>query len=254
MTETIRIGICDDEEFFREELDKLVSVYANETEQDFFIHTYSKAEDVANDILEKGEVYELLFLDVEMDGMTGMEAAQKLRKAGYKGVICFVSSKCHYAFDAFGVEAIGYVHKPAKYLDVKSIIKKAIAQIHYQRDEEEAQKRYIEIVTQNEKATVDLHNVLYMEKRRNQCVIHMEDSEIVCYETLKSLYERIDKTKFSFTHQGFIVNFDKIKEVKKDTVCFGAGREIPVSRRYQGELRERHMNKIRRLHQERSKN
>ena len=52
----------------------------------------------------------------------------------------------------------------------------------------------------------------------------------------------------------FIVNFDKIKEVKKDTVCFGAGREIPVSRRYQGELRERHMNKIRRLHQECSKN
>lgn len=42
--ETIRIGICDDEDFFREELDKLVSVYANEAEHDFDIHTYSKAE------------------------------------------------------------------------------------------------------------------------------------------------------------------------------------------------------------------
>ena len=100
---------------------------------------------------------------------------------------------------------------------------------------------------------LDLQQVLYVEKSRNQCVIHMEESEVVCYETLKKLYERLDKSKFYFTHQGFIVNFDKIKEVKKDTVCFGAGREIPVSRRYQSELRERHMDKIRRLHRERSK-
>lgn len=252
--ETIRIGICDDEDFFREELDKLVSVYANEAEHDFDIHTYSKAEDVTTDILEKNEEYHILFLDVEMDGMTGMEAAQKLRRDGYKGVICFVTSKDRYAFDAFGVEAIGYVKKPAKYQDVKRMVQKALVQIYYQRDEEEAKKRYLEITTQNEKVMLDLHQVLYVEKRRNQCVIHMESSEIVCYETLKKLYERLDKTKFSFTHQGFIVNFDKIKEVKKDTVCFGAGREIPVSRRYQAELRERHMNKIYRIRQERSKN
>ncbi|MBP3678255.1 MAG: response regulator transcription factor [Agathobacter sp.] len=252
--ETIRIGICDDEDFFREELEKLVSVYGNDAEHDFDIHTYSKAEDVATDILEKNEEYHILFLDVEMDGMTGMEVAQKLRREGYKGVICFVSSKDRYAFDAFGVDAIGYVKKPAKYQDVKRIVQKALVQIYYQRDEEEAKKRYLEITTQNEKTMLDLQQVLYVEKRRNQCVIHMEESEIVCYETLKKLYERLDKTKFSFTHQGFIVNFDKIKEVKKDTVCFGAGREIPVSRRYQAELRERHINKIYRIRKERSKN
>lgn len=252
--ETIKIAICDDEDFFREEMEKLVSVYGNDAEHDFDIHTYSKAEDVATDILEKNEQYHILFLDVEMDGMTGMEAAQKLRREGYKGVICFVTSQDRYAFDAFGVEAIGYVKKPAKYQDVKRLVQKALIQIYYQRDEEEAKKRYLEITTQNEKVMLDLQQVLYVEKRRNQCVIHMEDSEIVCYETLKKLYERLDKSKFSFTHQGFIVNFDKIKEVKKDTVCFGAGREIPVSRRYQAELRERHMDKIRRLHRERSKN
>ena len=252
--EAIRIGICDDEDFFCEELVKLVSVYGNDAEYDFDIHTYSRSEDVATDILEKNVEYHILFLDVEMDGMTGMEAAQKFRREGYKGVICFVSSQDRYAFDAFGVEAIGYVKKPAKYQDVKRLIQKALIQIYYQRDEEEAKKRYLEITTQNEKTMLDLHQVLYVEKRRNQCVIHMEESEVVCYETLKKLYERLDKSKFSFTHQGFIVNFDKIKEVKKDTVCFGAGREIPVSRRYQSELRERHMDKIRRLHRERSNN
>lgn len=131
-----------------------------------------------------------------MDGMTGMEAAQKLRREGYKGVICFVSSQDRYAFDAFGVEAIGYVKKPAKYQDVKRLIQKALIQIYYQRDEEEAKKRYLEITTQNEKTMLDLQQILYVEKRRNQCVIHMEESEVVCYETLKKLYERLDKYEF----------------------------------------------------------
>lgn len=252
--ETIRIGICDDETFFREELDKLVSVYANEAEQDLEIRTYAYAKDLAKDILEGNENYHMLFLDVEMDGMSGMDAAKKLREEGYEGVICFVTGKDQYALDAFSVEAIGYLQKPAKYQDVKRMVQKALVQIYYQRDEEEAKKRYLEIVTQNEKVMIDIRQILYVEKRRNQCVIHLEDSEIVCYETLKSLFERLDKQNFCFTHQGFIVNFDKIKEVKKDIVCLGAGREIPVSRRYQNELRERHMNKIYRLRQDRSNN
>ncbi len=240
----IRIGICDDETYFRDEMEKLVSVYANEIEQSIEMHTFDSAEALMKDISEEEREYHVLFLDVEMEGMSGMDAAQKLRKEGYKGIICFVTSKEHYAYAAFGVEAIGYVRKPAKYLDIKQIMKKALMMLDLQRDEEEAQKRYIEITTQSEKVMLDLQQVIYIEKRRNQCVVHMEESEIVCYETLKNLYERLDKSKFCFTHQGFIANFDKIMEVKKDIICFGKGREIPVSRRYQTELRERHMNKI----------
>ena len=251
---SIRIGICDDELFFREEMEKLVSVYANEAEQNFEIQSYAQAEELAGEILEKKVMYHMLFLDVEMDGMTGMDAAKKLRENGYEGVICFVTGKNQYALDAFSVDAIGYLQKPAKYQDVKRMIQKALVQIFYQWDEEEAKKRYLEITTQNEKAMVDIRQILYVEKRRNQCVIHLEDAEIVCYETLKNLYEKLDKRNFCFTHQGFIVNFDKIKEVKKDIVCLGAGREVPVSRRYQNELRERHMNKIYRLRQEREQN
>ena len=250
--ELIRIGICDDETYFRDEMEKLVSVYANEAENNVDIRTFANAEGLVEDILDGGTEYHVLFLDVEMEGMTGMVAAKKLRAEGYKGIICFVTSKIAYAYDAFGVDAIGYVSKPAKYQDVKKTMKKAVIILDMQNDEEEAKKRYIEITTQNAKVMLDLQQVIYVEKRRNQCVIHMEESEIVCYETLKNLFERLDKSKFTFTHQGFIVNFDKIKEVKKDTVCFGAGREIPVSRRYQGELRERHMNKIQRLHKDRS--
>lgn len=250
----IYVGICEDEKFFREEMEKMVSVYANESESDIEIGCYEAATHLVKDVRDNQKVYDLLFLDVEMERMSGMELAKMLRQDGYEGVICFVTSKDQYALDAFSVEAIGYIKKPAKYQEVKRIIQKATVQILYQRDAEEAKKRYIEITTQNEKVVVDTQQVLYVEKRRNQCVFHLEETEIVCYETLKNIYERLDKQKFYYAHQGFIVNFDKIKEVKKDIVCFGAGREIPVSRRYQNELRQLHLDKIYRLRQERSSN
>lgn len=74
--------------------------------------------------------------------------------------------------------------------------------------------------------------------------------EIVCYETLKSLFQRMDQTRFCYTHQGFIVNFDKIKEVGQNVIYLGEGREIPVSRRYQKALEDRHMDMIYRLRDE----
>lgn len=250
--QTVKVAICDDEEFFRDELEKLVSVYANEGEHELEIHTYPNAASLVADITEKGVTYQLLFLDVEMPEMSGMDAAKKLRGEGYKGEICFVTGFQGYALDAFSVSAVGYICKPAKYVDVKYIIEKALVQIYYQWDAQEAKKRYLEIRTQRENKTIDTRQILYAEKRRNQCVIHMETGEVVCYDSLKNLFPNLDQSRFCYAHQGYVVNFDKIKEVKKDVICFGEGREIPVSRKYQSKLRERHMDKINRLRQERA--
>lgn len=248
---TVKIAICDDEAFFREDMEKMVSVYANESEQELEISTYETGEDLLSDMLSGNVEYHFLFLDVEMPGMSGMDVSQKLRTAGYTGMICFVTGYGGYALDAFAVEAVGYVQKPAKYVEIKRLIQRALIQIYYQWDVEEAKKRYLEVCARKENMMIDTQQVLYVEKRRNQCVIHMEEGEVVCYDTLKNLFAKLDQNRFCFAHQGYIVNFDKIREVKHESVCFGEGREVPVSRKYQSRLRERHMNKINRLRQDR---
>lgn len=246
----VNVAICDDEEYFFKELEKFVSVYANEEGCELVIDTYQNPERLVEEIASGEKEYQLIFLDVEMPEMSGVEVAKKLRKEGFQDVICFVTGFEGYALDAFSVEAIGYICKPAKYAEVKKVIQKALIQIYYNRDAEEAKKRYLEVCTQRDVTLVDTQKIVYLEKRRNQCVIHMEAGEVVCYETLKHLFAKLNQQKFCYCHQGFIVNFDKIKEVKKEIICFGEGREVPVSRRYQSELKERHMNEIYRLRKE----
>ena len=58
----------------------------------------------------------------------------------------------------------------------------------------------------------------------------------------------MDNDVFMYTHQGYIANFNYIKEVKKDVVCFGRGMEVPLSRKYHDQIKELHMNKIRRAY------
>ena len=246
----VNVAICDDEEYFLKELEKFVSVYANEERCELEIDTYQDPERLLEEMISGEKAYQLIFLDVEMPGMSGVEVAKKLRGEGYQDVICFVTGFEGYAFDAFSVEAMGYIRKPTQYLDVKKVIHKALIQIYYNRDAEEAKKRYLEVQTQRAVALVDIQKIVYLEKRRNQCVIHLESGEVVCYETLKHLFQKLNQQKFCYCHQGYIVNFDKIKEVKKEIICFGEGREVPVSRRYQSELKERHMNEIYRLRKE----
>lgn len=242
--ESIRIALCDDEAFYREELEKLISVYGNEYETEVAIECFDNMKELSRLICEGQKQYDILFLDVEMPECSGIEGAKQIREYDKDVVICFVTSHDKYALSAFEVDALGYVVKPVKYVDIKRQMEKAKILVYYKKDAAEAEKRYIKVSSNKEDIIIDMEKVIYIEKRRNRCVFHLYDSEIVCYDTLKKVYEKIDRQKFLFTHQGFIANFDYIMEVKKNAVCFGHNLEIPISRKYYNEVREKHLNKI----------
>ncbi len=249
----ITIGICDDEAYFLEEVYTLVSACGNDNRYNFSIAKYLESEILLEDIESGRKDFDLLFLDIDMPKLSGIEVAERLRKEGYEGVICFVTSHNRYALDAYGVEALGYLLKPAQYAEVKRLMEKAVIQIFYGFDAKEAEKRYLEVSARKSKQRIDMQKILYVEKRRNQSVIHLEDGEVVCYETLKSLFQRLNQEKFCYAHQGFVVNFDKIQEVAPASIILDEGKEIPVSRKYQKILRERHMNLIYQIRDERRK-
>ena len=69
----IKIAICDDEELFRSEMEKFVSVYGNESDTEIEIDTYESASQMVKEIHDSGKRYDILFTDIEMPGLDGME-------------------------------------------------------------------------------------------------------------------------------------------------------------------------------------
>jgi len=240
------VGVCDDEEFFLKKQIEYIKVLETEVERKIICKEYLQVSDLMSDVSEKKVQCDLVFLDIEMQPIGGIDAAAYMRKHGYTGEICFVTSHEEYALNAYDLDAIGYLVKPVTYEALKKVITKALVQISYREDEREAAKKYLEINVNKGNCILDVNQIIYIEKRKNQCVIHMENGEKICYEPLKQIFQRLNTNIFGYVHQGFIVNFNKVKEVGNKTVFFGDDVEVPLSRKHKKEVKERHADHIRR--------
>lgn len=239
------IAICDDESYYREEIIKMFAAYQSESGNRLTISEYSSGEDLLEGIKKKEKPFDIIILDVEMKAKTGVETAKEIRREDDGAVIIFATSHDSYALDAFAVGAAGYLVKPVNYVELKKIMMKSIVMADFFKDKKEAEKRYLNIMTQHEKMEIEIDRIIYIEKERNKARISTRDGEYSCYETLSELYKKLDQRKFTYCHQGFLVNFEKVKDVEKTKICFGSNIDVPLSRKYYKELRERFMQGVR---------
>lgn len=241
---TIKIALCDDQEQYIDMLMKHVERYGNEVDTEFNITVYNSGRKLIDDIKTDSKMYDIVFLDVEMPEINGLKIAEAIRQMSEDIVLFFVTGHEQYAREAYQVEALGYIVKPVAYNELKKLLRRAVIMVKYEHDNRKSGKNYIEVPVSGDKRIIDVRTIKYIEKNRNQCILHFSDSELKCYESLKKMYSRLDNELFVYSHQGYIVNFDEIKEVKENVICFGRNVEVPVSRRRYKEVKDRHLNRV----------
>lgn len=244
------MAICDDEDFYIEDICGYLKAYMSEEEVGLHVEKYHSGLELLDAMREHGKCFDMIFLDVNMPVLNGMDTAIEIRKFDMNVNICFITSYRQYAFDAFQVNASGYCEKPVSYVKLRSMLNKCIREIRYIKDRKMAEETYLPILYGKEPIIVPVKKIIYIEKQRNKCVLHTIDGEITGYDTLANLYQKLNHEVFFFVHQGYIVNFNHIMEVRTRAVIVTGSLEVPISRKYYKEMRERHMDKIYRLRAE----
>ena len=150
----IRIAIVDDEKVIREQIKKLIEKKQTES----VIDTYCSGEE----FLRAGRGYDIVFLDIQMDGINGIDTAKALRQKAEDTVLIFVTGVKEYVFDAFDVGAFHYLIKPLEEIKFSSVYDRALLEVGKKKQHGMGQ---IFVKTRNRNVTLDQSDILYIESR-----------------------------------------------------------------------------------------
>ena len=190
----IRIAIVDDEKVIREQIKKLVE----KKQIDCEIDTYGTGED----LLKADSVYDIIFLDIQMDGMNGIDTARALRQKADNTVLIFITGVKEYVFDAFDVAAFHYLIKPIEENKFWEVCDRAVLAVTKKKQNPSGQ---IFIKTRSQSITLDQSNVLYIESRAKKVEIHTKTNIVEAYAAISELEKQLVGS-FYRCHRGYLVN------------------------------------------------
>ena len=185
----------------------------------------------ALEFLKKTEV-DLVFLDVEMPGLTGLELLDSIAAMPQ---IIFTTSKKEYAFEAFQYEATDYVQKPVRFPRLSQAVQKAI-KIHEDTNKQEEtggtenlSKDEIYIKDSNRYVRIKYDDILYIEISGDYATIFTSKTRHIVHSTLKNMQNKLPESRFLKVHRSYIVNLSKIVDIEDNSLLVG-DKIIPISR------------------------
>jgi DNA-binding LytR/AlgR family response regulator len=183
------------------------------------------------------EQIDLLFLDIEMPGMTGIELTKKL--GAKKPLIIFTTAKPDYAVEAFELNVVDYVVKPVSVARFLQAVEKAKEAYDSNKQEVKIEDREFVFVKDNgilKKLNVD--DILYLEAMGDYVKVHTAQKFHVLHSTLKSIEEKLPPNKFLRIHRSYIVALQKIDFIQDGIITIGKA-TIPVAETYKSALSKR---------------
>lgn len=187
----------------------------------------------------ENEDVDLIFLDIQMPGMTGTELVRVL-KNGPK--IIFTTAYEKYALEGFKLDAVDYLLKPFSYEEFLKAAKKAekiIALESRKMPDLEIKNDFLFIKSEYKIRRINFEEIHYIEGLKDYIKIYLknEKSPILTQSTLKALELKLPESKFMRIHRSFIVNLESIKTIERNRVVFGDLR-IPVTDQYKDKFQE----------------
>ncbi len=235
----IKIAIIEDEVVHT----KLLSGYLNEwsREQDTLIQIkeFVSAESFLFE-WEDNNDFDMLFVDIQMKAMNGMEMAKKIRRKDTDINIVFTTGITDYLQEGYEVEAMHYLIKPIDEVKVKNCMDKVVAKI---ARESSNLIKYLLVHSRDELLKVPQDRINYIEARGHHVIMEvMTDKQrtehIEITESLSEIAKNLDTIKFVKCHRSYICNLQNVHHIDKENVALDSGSKIPVSRRLYAEVNQ----------------
>jgi DNA-binding LytR/AlgR family response regulator len=215
----MKIAIVEDDQEDSELLEKLLKQYLLGENMKVDITVYRSGEDL---LVETPLELDLLFLDIQMDGLNGIQVAAKVRQTNEHIVIIFVTNNPQYALAGYSVDALDYLIKPPTKELIERLMPRAVRRLG------EADRACLTIHNYDGLFVVNLSDINYIELENRRTIVHTKTASISCIGTLQSMEEQLPGMFFR-CHSAFLVNLMAVECLKGQDVVV-AGKQIPISK------------------------
>ena len=219
------IAVVDDEKAIREHICGLVE----ERQPESRIEAYA----TGGELLASGKRFDIVFLDIQMEGMNGIEAARSLREKQGDTVLVFITGIKDYVFDAFDLYAFQYLLKPIDERKFAEVLERAVRESAKKKE-----RRVLFIKSRN--LTLDQSEILYIESRAKKVEIHTVRQTIEIYAAMDELEGQLGEN-FYRCHRAYIVNMDCITEYDGESITLTNGDRVYLTKKKYGEFVKAYM-------------
>lgn len=220
-----RVAVCEDQKQMREEMCALCCKALEEMNIPYDIMAFSSADQLGETMRGKQERFDLLLLDIQMEGKSGLELAADLRQADNRVDIIFVTGCEEYLRDGYSVQPIQFLLKPVEYAALSGAIRTAWKL--------GGSRRHLALQEGARTILLNTQDVRFVESFNHGILVH-EGKETGFFRiTLTEAERSIQPTGcFCRCHNSFLVNMDWVSEITRTKVVLSDGEEIPIGRRY----------------------
>lgn len=230
----MKIAIIEDEQMHTDLLEDYLRQWSGKKAVAVEIQAFPSAESFLF-VWEDTNDFDILFVDIQMREMNGMEMARKIRKRDEDIAIVFTTGISDYIEDGYEVEALHYLLKPISREKVGQCMDKAL-----QRGRKE---QYIVVHGKEEVLKLPIRRITYIEAQGHGCVAETcsKDGETVRTEIMESISEMEEKLGadgFMRCHRSYLCRIGSIYQIGKAELTFDNGSRIPVSRRMYAKINQ----------------
>lgn len=216
----IKIAVCDDEPYMRAGIASRILGFLEERQLPCQISCFADG----RELLDSDMAFDILFLDIRMEGLNGMETARRMRAQGFEGLLVFLTVLKESVFEAFEVRAFDYLVKPLEEGRFRRTMERAVGAI-----QPDAGKCLV-VQRGNACQIIPFSQIIYCEVLGRKVYLHQKGGGIVdYYDRMEDLEKRLD-SRFFRCHRSYLVNLDYVHGCSQGLAALWGGSQVPISR------------------------
>lgn len=224
----ITVFLCDDEPNVLEYYENQIKSISETNDINVLTRLFSTAEQLMFEIEDNLDVVDIIYLDILMGDINGMEAARKLRQMGCNAQIMFITSSEEYVFEAFDIAPVQYLLKGNTSLEkFQEVYLKAVTLARSRKEE------MFSFDTGRQTMIIPVADIMYFEIWKRLIKVHCYDGETYeYYGTMEQLQNQLKGKSCIRVHRSFLINMRYISAISKNSVTLKNGDTIPIGITY----------------------